>query len=154
MARQSAPVGGNQFQVPEAITMVGVDPDHRLSPDYLTRPRTAPYFKLNDLQGLDLFHGRFAGDRRWNSPGSITGAQFIDKFERLEELYCRDPEFVDHATHLLLVAAPRNQARAEADAMLACAKSASRVHKDGQQVQDMPTSVSEDSHASDKPHGN
>jgi hypothetical protein len=39
MARQSAPVGGNQFQVPEAITLVGVDPDHRLSTDYLTRPR-------------------------------------------------------------------------------------------------------------------
>jgi SAM-dependent methyltransferase len=71
------------------------------------RALAAPHFELNDLKGLDLFHGRFAGDRRWNSPASTGGAQFVHELNRLEELYCRDAEFIDHATHLLLVATPR-----------------------------------------------
>ena len=75
----------------------------------------AVYFELKDLQGLDLFHGRFAGDRRWNPPRSAVSAQFARELERLEELYCRDSEFVDHATHLLLVAAPRKKGGAVAD---------------------------------------
>ena len=71
------------------------------------RALAAPHFHLNDIQGLDLFHGRFSGDRRWNSPGSTAGAQFLHELDRLEELYCRDAKFIDHATHLLLVATPR-----------------------------------------------
>jgi hypothetical protein len=78
------------------------------------RAFAAPYFKLIDLQGLDLFHGRFASDRRWNSRGSTLGPEFVNELDRLEELYCRDPEFVDHATHLLLVAAPRKQSGEDA----------------------------------------
>jgi SAM-dependent methyltransferase len=73
------------------------------------RAVAAAYFKLHDLKGLNLFHGRFSGDRRWNPPGSAAGAQSLHELARLEELYCRDPDFIDHATHLLLLASPRKQ---------------------------------------------
>jgi SAM-dependent methyltransferase len=87
------------------------------------RAFAAPHFHLNDIQGLDLFHGRFSGDRRWNPPGSTAGAQFLHELDRLEELCCRDPEFIDQATHLLLVAAPRKQFGEDGGAALGCANS-------------------------------
>ncbi len=62
----------------------------------------APYMAIEDIRGLDLFHGRFAGDPRWN-PQCEGSARFVRQLELLEKTYCRDPEFVDHATHLLLV---------------------------------------------------
>ena len=69
----------------------------------------APRFEMTELCGLDLFHGRFAADRRWN-PATARGTEaFLHELDRLEQLYCRDPEFVDHATHLLLAAAPGEQ---------------------------------------------
>ena len=87
------------------------------------RAFVAPHFHLNDIQGLDLFHGRFSGDRRWNPPESTVGAQFLHELDRLEELYCRDPEFIDQTTHLLLVAAARKQFGEDGGAALGCANS-------------------------------
>ncbi|HEY8065804.1 MAG TPA: class I SAM-dependent methyltransferase [Methylosinus sp.] len=72
------------------------------------RALSAPSFEMTELRGLDLFHGRFAGDRRWNPSSARTSAGFLRELDRLEHLYCRDPEFLDHATHLLFVATPRN----------------------------------------------
>ncbi|MEO8896391.1 MAG: class I SAM-dependent methyltransferase [Rhizomicrobium sp.] len=64
----------------------------------------ARHFEIDDLRGLDLFHGRFAADPRWNPEVSSPPAHFAEQLERLENRYCRDPGFIDHATHLLLAA--------------------------------------------------
>jgi SAM-dependent methyltransferase len=97
--------------------------DYHLFETEELRAFAAPHFHLNDIQGLDLFHGRFSGDRRWNPQGSTAGAQFLHELDRLEELCCRDPEFIDQATHLLLVAAPRKQFGEDGGAALGCANS-------------------------------
>jgi len=64
----------------------------------------AAHLDIEDLSGLDLFHGRFASDPRWNPPGWGLKDHFAGELEQLEKSYCRDAEFIDHATHLLLVA--------------------------------------------------
>jgi SAM-dependent methyltransferase len=63
-----------------------------------------PGFEVEDLRGLDLFHGRFASDPRWNPPSSALPARLTQELDRLEDRYCRDPGFVNHATHLLMAA--------------------------------------------------
>lgn len=73
------------------------------------RALSPPCFETTELRGLDLFHCRFAADRRWNPSAARPSAVFLQELDRLEELYCRDPEFVDHATHLLLIATPRTR---------------------------------------------
>lgn len=75
------------------------------------RAAAKPYFAIKDLFGLDLFHGRFADDARWNSGNCQATAQFESELKRLEKVYCRDPEFIDHATHLLLVGTVRDNPR-------------------------------------------
>ena len=69
------------------------------------------HFAIKDLFGLDLFHGRFAEDTRWNSGGCPPTVPFNDALNRLEKIYCRDTAFMDRATHLVLVATPREKAR-------------------------------------------
>ncbi|MEJ1968230.1 MAG: class I SAM-dependent methyltransferase [Rhizomicrobium sp.] len=76
------------------------------------RALAAPLFAVEDLRGLDLFHGRFANDPRWNPPDATASQGFSAELDRMEDFYCRDPEFIDHATHLLLVA--RCKARRDA----------------------------------------
>jgi SAM-dependent methyltransferase len=69
-------------------------------------------FELDDVCGLDLFHGRFANDPRWNPPNSTMLGRLSQELARLEERYCRDPGFIDHATHLLITARnPRMEKR-------------------------------------------
>lgn len=80
-------------------------PSHLFSAAEL-RVLADPYLDVEDLFGLDLFHGRFAADARWN-PDSDFDAHFANQLAQLETAYCRDPEFIDHATHLALVATPR-----------------------------------------------
>ncbi len=77
-------------------------PSHLFSRAELQR-LAAPAFEVEDLRGLDLFHGRFDGDPRWN-PGGLPTARLAQELERLEDRYCRDPGFMDRATHLLLTA--------------------------------------------------
>lgn len=64
-----------------------------------------PHLNLEELKGLDLFHGRFARDPRWN-PLTGESATFARELNELEDRYGCDPEFMDHATHLLIVANP------------------------------------------------
>ena len=80
-------------------------PSHLFSAAEL-RSLATPHLDVEDLFGLDLFHGRFAADPRWN-PDTDFHAQFARELEQLETAYCRDPEFIDHATHLAMVATPR-----------------------------------------------
>ena len=73
------------------------------------RALIAPHLAIKDLFGLDLFHGRFAEDARWNSDGCQPTVQFGAELNRLERVYCRDSGFIDHATHLLLVGTPHEK---------------------------------------------
>ena len=68
--------------------------------------------EIEDIRGLDFFHGRFANDPRWNPPTVAFSEHFSRELEALEQRYSHDPEFMDHATHLLFVARPRALAAA------------------------------------------
>lgn len=64
----------------------------------------ASRFDIEDIRGLDLFHSRFMPDCRWNPVSPSDDSQLIDELERLEKAYATRTEFLDRATHLLLVA--------------------------------------------------
>jgi hypothetical protein len=88
-----------EFQNGRHISM----PSHLFSADEL-RALVARHLAVQDLCGLDLFHGRFANDPRWNPPSVTFERKFANELAQLERAHCRDKEFIDHATHLLLVA--------------------------------------------------
>jgi len=67
-------------------------------------------FEIEDLRGLDLFHSRFMPDSRWNPVSPPGDSQLADELERLEKAYASRTEFMDRATHLLLVARSRRAA--------------------------------------------
>jgi SAM-dependent methyltransferase len=71
------------------------------------RGLAAPALEIEELSGLDLFHGRFATDPDWNPAESAPDANFIHALRMLEHRFRRNPTFVDHATHLLLIARPK-----------------------------------------------
>lgn len=56
---------------------------------------------IAEVLGLDLFHGRFTLDRRWNPPSAADHA-FDDALIGLEHLCASDPRFIDRAAHVLL----------------------------------------------------
>jgi hypothetical protein len=62
------------------------------------------HFDIEDLRGLDLFHSRFAPDRRWNPLSLAVDYQLYDELKRLEETYATSSGFMERANHLLLVA--------------------------------------------------
>jgi SAM-dependent methyltransferase len=62
--------------------------------------------EIDELSGLDLFHGRFATDPDWNPAEAAPDATFIHALRALERRFNRNPAFLDHATHLLLIARP------------------------------------------------
>ena len=63
--------------------------------------------EIEELGGLDLFHNRFATDPDWNPAEATRDPSFVHALRALEHRYRRNPTFVDHATHLLLVARPK-----------------------------------------------
>jgi hypothetical protein len=63
-------------------------------------------FDIEDLCGLDLFHGRFMPDPRWNPVRQLGDKPLGGELERL----ATSPEFMDRAAHLLLVARSRRAA--------------------------------------------
>lgn len=67
-------------------------------------------FDIEDLRGLDLFHSRFMPDSRWNPVSPPGDGQLAVELERLEEAHASRQEFMDRATHLLLVARSRRAA--------------------------------------------
>ena len=74
------------------------------------RNHFASFFDIEDLRGLDLFHGRFMPDPRWNPVRQPGDSQLADELERLEKAYATRTEFIDRAAHLLLVARGRRAA--------------------------------------------
>ena len=71
------------------------------------RALATPALDIEELSGLDLFHGRFATDPDWNPAEATPDANFIHALRTLERRFHRNPAFVDHATHLLLIARPK-----------------------------------------------
>ena len=71
------------------------------------RALATPALEIEELSGLDLFHGRFAADPDWNPVEATPDANFIHALRTLERRFHRNPAFVDHATHLLLIARPK-----------------------------------------------
>ena len=85
------------------------DGSHTSLPSHLfsaaeIRALAAPALVIDDLIGLDLFHGRFANDPQWNPAETAPNAGFLNALRALESRFSRDPMFIDHATHLLMVA--------------------------------------------------
>lgn len=68
------------------------------------RDAVAPHLQIETLRGLDLFHARFARDPRWNPAWLADNDGFRGELARLEEQYGSDPDFIDHAAHLLVLA--------------------------------------------------
>jgi SAM-dependent methyltransferase len=69
-------------------------------------------FDVEDLRGLDLFHSRFMPDPRWNASFGSSDSELANELARLEKAYAKNPEFINRATHLLLVARRRAVKRA------------------------------------------
>ena len=71
------------------------------------RALATPALEIQELSGLDLFHGRFATDPDWNPAEAGLEGTLIHALRGLEQRFRSDPAFVDHATHLLLIARPK-----------------------------------------------
>jgi SAM-dependent methyltransferase len=65
--------------------------------------------QTTEIVGLDLFHGRFAPDPRWN-PQELSADAIEESLVRLEHLCAHDPAFLDRAAHILLHARSLNAA--------------------------------------------
>ncbi len=82
------------------------------------RRRFTPHFEIEDLCGLDIFHSRFAPDRRWNPAFVMDDTRLSGELAELEDKFARQPGFMERATHLLLVGRRRTappSAPADAD---------------------------------------
>lgn len=77
-------------------------PFHLFSPTEL-RHRFSQHFEIEDLLGLDIFHGRFPLDHRWNPTPAAFDPRFADNLAQLEDRYARQPGFMERAAHLMLV---------------------------------------------------
>jgi SAM-dependent methyltransferase len=69
----------------------------------------APHAAIVDLRAIDLFVSRFAPRPNWTEilvNRLASRQQVIERLKELEEPLCRLPGWVDHGTHVLLVARP------------------------------------------------
>jgi len=64
------------------------------------------YFRVEELSGLDIFHSRFALDRRWNPPSAVPDQAMLSRLADMEKACANDPHFMEHAMHLMLIGAP------------------------------------------------
>ncbi len=70
-----------------------------------------PHAEVVDLRAIDLFVNRFAADENWTS--SLLDRlpdrpSFVEKLKEMEEGLCRLPGWIDHGTHVLVVAKSRS----------------------------------------------
>jgi SAM-dependent methyltransferase len=77
-------------------------PFHLFSPSELRRVFMR-HFEIEDLLGLDIFHGRFSLDRRWNPAPCSFDPRSARLLAVLEDQYARHPSLMERATHLMLV---------------------------------------------------
>jgi SAM-dependent methyltransferase len=83
------------------------------------RGHFSPHFDIEEVSGLDLFHTRFMPDPRWNLPLG-EDRRLSDELNRLETALAANPEFINSAAHLLLIARRRRTMTPEISAT-ACA---------------------------------
>jgi SAM-dependent methyltransferase len=81
---------------------------HLFTADELMR-YFAGRFEIEDLRGVDIFHGRFSADYRWNPASCAFDSRFSNLLSVLEERYARNPGFMERATHLMLVGRRRQR---------------------------------------------
>jgi hypothetical protein len=91
------------------------------------RSYVAGRFDIEDLRGLDLFHSRSMPDPPWNPVSPPGDGQLADQLERLEEAHASRQEFMDRATHLLLVAPSRRTAAPTANVVVSISAPATFV---------------------------
>ncbi|HTC12097.1 MAG TPA: class I SAM-dependent methyltransferase [Acetobacteraceae bacterium] len=75
---------------------------HLFTPQELQRT-VGSQFEIEDLRGLDIFHGRFGLDERWNPVEAAFDPRFTALVSQLEERFAHHPSFMERATHLMLV---------------------------------------------------
>ena len=63
----------------------------------------AERFEIEDLCGLDIFHGRFSPDNRWHPAAIGADPRFSNLLVQPEARSMRNPSFMARATHLMLV---------------------------------------------------
>jgi ubiquinone/menaquinone biosynthesis C-methylase UbiE len=92
---------------------------HRLTFNMFSAENLREMFSLHatviDLRAVDLFATRFAPDEHWTASAmkDLRGrSEVLRELKDVEEKLCRQPGWVDHGTHVLLVAEPNRQARA------------------------------------------
>jgi SAM-dependent methyltransferase len=73
------------------------------------RAMFAPHATITDLRAVDLFLSRFAADANWTASllnGLVGREEVLRKLKEIEEPLCRQPGWIDHGTHILIVARP------------------------------------------------
>lgn len=71
----------------------------------------SPFAEVADVRAVDLFVNRFNVDSNWTADevSTLPGrGDVLAKLRELEEVLCRSPGWIDHGTHVLIVAAPRH----------------------------------------------
>jgi SAM-dependent methyltransferase len=69
----------------------------------------SPHAAIVDLRAIDLFLNRFAPDANWTAhlvDGLPGREEVIRRLKEIEEPLCRLPGWVDHGTHVLIIAQP------------------------------------------------
>ncbi len=67
----------------------------------------SPHADVVDIRAIDIFVSRFAGDKNWTSSlldGLPDRPAIVEKLKDMEESFCRLPGWIDHGTHVLVVA--------------------------------------------------
>ena len=62
-----------------------------------------------DLRAIDIFHSRFAPDMNWTGQlvnGLPGRTKMMTKLKEIEDSLCRQPGWIDHGTHVLIVSQP------------------------------------------------
>ncbi len=72
----------------------------------------SPHADVVDLRAIDLFISRFAADENWTS--SLLDRlpdrpAIIEELKKMEEVLCRQPGWIDHGTHVLVVAKSKSR---------------------------------------------
>ena len=71
----------------------------------------SPHAYIHELRAIDIFSGRFAADGNWNAPllrNLSERSLVLEQLAKLEEDLCRQPGWIDHGTHVLIVARPKH----------------------------------------------
>jgi SAM-dependent methyltransferase len=73
----------------------------------------APHATIVELRAVDLFVSRFAADPHWTASllNGLAGRQeVLRNLGEIEETLCRQPGWIDHGTHVLIVGQPKVRA--------------------------------------------